>query len=140
MDIEDLNDGIYLFRFHHEHDLHRIMTEGPWNYDGSLLLLHELKAGENPRTVPLHLIPFWIQVHDLPFDYFSEVVDHQYMRIQVELDVRHPLKRTKKVRLHRDISALCKFRYERLQSFCFICGILGHTDKYCEAHFHFPAD
>ncbi|CAN0917590.1 hypothetical protein LINGRAHAP2_LOCUS30387 [Linum grandiflorum] len=113
------------------------MTEGPWNYDGRLVLLHELKAGENPRTVPLHLIPFWIQVHDLPFDYFSEEVgsilgnyagryvdydpkNHrrmwvdQYMRIQVELDVRRPLKRTKKVRLHGDISILCKFRYERL--------------------------
>ncbi|CAN1238628.1 hypothetical protein LINGRAPRIM_LOCUS2148 [Linum grandiflorum] len=50
------------------------MMEGPWNYGGPLLLLHELKAGENPRTVPLHLIPFWIQVHDLPFDYFSEAV------------------------------------------------------------------
>ncbi|CAN0863342.1 hypothetical protein LINGRAHAP2_LOCUS8674 [Linum grandiflorum] len=62
------------------------------------------------------------------------------MRIQVELDVRRPLKRTKKVRLHSDISALCKFRYERLQSFCFICSIMGHTDKYFEAHFHFPAD
>ncbi|CAN0839817.1 hypothetical protein LINGRAHAP2_LOCUS2675 [Linum grandiflorum] len=62
------------------------------------------------------------------------------MRIQVELDVWRPLKRTKKVRLHGEVSAVCKFRYERLQSFCFICGIMGHTDKYCEAHFHFPAD
>ncbi|CAN0859768.1 hypothetical protein LINGRAHAP2_LOCUS7755 [Linum grandiflorum] len=62
------------------------------------------------------------------------------MRIQVELDVRRPLKSTKKVRLHGDVSAVCKFRYERLQSFCFICGIMGHTDKYCEAHFHFPVD
>ncbi|CAN0898831.1 hypothetical protein LINGRAHAP2_LOCUS19930 [Linum grandiflorum] len=62
------------------------------------------------------------------------------MRIQVELDVRRPLKRTKKVLLHGEARVLCKYRYERLQSFCFICGIMGHTDKYCEAHFHFPAD
>ncbi|CAN0825104.1 hypothetical protein LINGRAHAP2_LOCUS305 [Linum grandiflorum] len=62
------------------------------------------------------------------------------MRIQVELDVRRPLKRTKKVRLHGNISALCKFCYERLHSFCFICGIMGHIDKYCEANFHFPVD
>ncbi|CAN0928224.1 hypothetical protein LINGRAHAP2_LOCUS36349 [Linum grandiflorum] len=62
------------------------------------------------------------------------------MRIRVELDVRRPLKCTKKVRLHGEVSAVCTFCYERLQSFCFICGIMGHIDKYCEAHFHFPAD
>ncbi|CAN0900615.1 hypothetical protein LINGRAHAP2_LOCUS20936 [Linum grandiflorum] len=62
------------------------------------------------------------------------------MRIQVELDVRRPLKRGKIVGLHGDVKAQCKFRYERLQSFCYICGIMGHIDKYCETHFHFPAD
>ncbi|CAN0883997.1 hypothetical protein LINGRAHAP2_LOCUS14710 [Linum grandiflorum] len=54
----------------------------------------------------------------------------QYMRIQVELDVRNPLKRGKIVRLHGDVSILCKFRYERLQTFCYICGIMGHSKKY----------
>ncbi|CAN0825978.1 hypothetical protein LINGRAHAP2_LOCUS555 [Linum grandiflorum] len=62
------------------------------------------------------------------------------MRIQVELDVRRPLKRDKKVFLYGDKRVLCKFRYERLQNFCYIYGIMGHTDKYCEAHFHFPAE
>ncbi|CAN0858396.1 hypothetical protein LINGRAHAP2_LOCUS7227 [Linum grandiflorum] len=139
------------------------MKDGPWNYDGRLLLLHEILAGEDPKMVPFHLIPFWVQVHDLPFDYLSEgagrilgnsasrYLDYdpknslklwadQYMRIQVELDVRRPLKRNVKVRLHGEERALCKFRYERLQNFCYICGIMGHTDKYCEAHFHFPAE
>ncbi|CAN0859242.1 hypothetical protein LINGRAHAP2_LOCUS7613 [Linum grandiflorum] len=110
------------------------MKDGPWNYDDHLLLLHELKVGEDPKMVPLHLIPFWVQVqvHDLPFDYFSEEVGRilgnsagryidydpknscklwadQYMRIQVELDVRRPLKCDKKVRLHGEERALCKF-------------------------------
>ncbi|CAN0829496.1 hypothetical protein LINGRAHAP2_LOCUS1142 [Linum grandiflorum] len=139
------------------------MKDGPWNYDGRLLLLHELKEGEDPKTVPFNLIPFWVQVHDLPFDYFSKDVGRilgnyagkyldydpknyrklwadQYMCILVELDLCRPLKRDKKVRLHGEERALCKFRYERLQIFCYICGIMGHLDKYCEAHFHFPAE
>ncbi|CAN0913299.1 hypothetical protein LINGRAHAP2_LOCUS27837 [Linum grandiflorum] len=62
------------------------------------------------------------------------------MRIQVELDVRKPLKRGKRVRLHGDVSVLCKFRYERLQTFCYICGIMGHSEKYYETHFHIPTD
>ncbi|CAN0928101.1 hypothetical protein LINGRAHAP2_LOCUS36273 [Linum grandiflorum] len=38
------------------------------------------------------------------------------------------------------MSAICSFKYERLQTFCYICGIMGHVDKYCETHFHLPAD
>ncbi|CAN0924595.1 hypothetical protein LINGRAHAP2_LOCUS34280 [Linum grandiflorum] len=62
------------------------------------------------------------------------------MRIQVELDVRRPLRMTKKVRLHGDISTVCSFKYERLQTFCYICGIMGHAKKYCETHYHLPAN
>ncbi|CAN0839367.1 hypothetical protein LINGRAHAP2_LOCUS2555 [Linum grandiflorum] len=62
------------------------------------------------------------------------------MRIQVELDVRRPLRRTKKVRLQGDISTVCNFKYERLQTFCYICGIMGHAEKYCKTHYHLPAD
>lgn len=25
------------------------------------------------------------------------------------------------------------FKYERLPSFCFYCGIIGHSDKFCES-------
>ncbi|CAN0881776.1 hypothetical protein LINGRAHAP2_LOCUS14430 [Linum grandiflorum] len=62
------------------------------------------------------------------------------MRIQDELDVRRPLRMTKKERLHGDISTKCNFKYERLQTFCYICGIMGHAEKYCETHYHLPAN
>ncbi|CAN1238084.1 hypothetical protein LINGRAPRIM_LOCUS2033 [Linum grandiflorum] len=159
--IEDLNDGHYLFRFQHEVDICRVMKDGPWNFNGSLLILHELKPGEKPKSVPFTKVPFWVQVHDIPFDHFSEATGKilgdkvgrylnydpinkvhlwpdQYMRIQVELDVRQPLRKSKN--LHGDITTTCTFTYERLQTFCFICGIMGHAEKYCETHYHLPAD
>ncbi|CAN0887211.1 hypothetical protein LINGRAHAP2_LOCUS15564 [Linum grandiflorum] len=49
LEIEDLDDGHYLSRFQREVDLRRIINEGPWNFNGSLLILHELQVEENPK-------------------------------------------------------------------------------------------
>ncbi|CAN0871731.1 hypothetical protein LINGRAHAP2_LOCUS9930 [Linum grandiflorum] len=61
------------------------------------------------------------------------------MRVLVELDVRKPLRQETKVRLHDDVQLMCPLRYERLQTFCYICDIMGHIDKFCEVKFRLPA-
>ncbi|CAN0881472.1 hypothetical protein LINGRAHAP2_LOCUS14259 [Linum grandiflorum] len=52
------------------------------------------------------------------------------MRVRVELDVCKPLRRETKVRLHDDVQLMCPLCYERLQTFCYIYGIMGPTDKF----------
>ncbi|CAN1731167.1 hypothetical protein LINPERHAP1_LOCUS1148 [Linum perenne] len=62
------------------------------------------------------------------------------MRIQAELDIRKPLRREKKLRAEGGESLKCRFRYERLPNFCYICGRMGHIDRYCEVLFQVPED
>ncbi|CAN1744279.1 hypothetical protein LINPERHAP1_LOCUS2066 [Linum perenne] len=62
------------------------------------------------------------------------------MRLRVTLDVRQPLKREKRVRRNQGASVLCKFRYEKLPNFCYICGKLGHIDRYCEVLYRVSGD
>lgn len=55
-----------------------------------------------------------------------------YMRIRVNIDVLKSLK--KEIKLHKSGRKwrMVTFKYERLGTFSFVCGILGHNDKSCE--------
>lgn len=97
---------------------------------------------------------FWIQIHNLPIGFMSEFVGktlgnyigefldydpsndscvwRTYMRIHVKVDVRQPLKKNRKVRMEGGDWCLVQFKYEKLTSFCFICGLLGHVEQYCD--------
>ena len=54
-----------------------------------------------------------------------------YMRIRVSIDVRKPLKQRLRLKNEGGEWFWVEFKYERLNTFCFICGLLGHTEKLC---------
>lgn len=55
-----------------------------------------------------------------------------YLQIRVQLDVRVPLKRRKKIIFPNGGFTYVCFKYERLTLFCFYCGRLGHSDSFCQ--------
>ena len=63
-----------------------------------------------------------------------------YMRIRVSIDVRKPLKRRMRLKKSGGDWVWIDFKYERLQVFCFICGLLGHTERQCLSLYDYPDD
>lgn len=85
------------------------------------------------------MLLFWVQVHDLPAGFFSEIVgkaladyigsfvssdakniyslEIPYMHIKVCLDIWQPLKKGKKVRKSGGDWIVCSFCYEKLPTF-----------------------
>ncbi|KAL0378893.1 UNVERIFIED_CONTAM: hypothetical protein Sradi_3194800 [Sesamum radiatum] len=57
------------------------------------------------------------------------------LRIRVGLSVKQPLKRALKLQSPSWDELLVWFTYKLLPNFCYLCGRLGHIDKYCETHF-----
>ena len=51
------------------------------------------------------------------------------MRIRVSIDVRQPLKRRIRLKKAGGDWMWVDFKDERLNVFCFICSLLGHTEK-----------
>lgn len=62
------------------------------------------------------------------------------MRIRVRVDVHQSLKKDRKVRIAGGEWSLVKFKYEKLETFCFVCGRIGHFEQSCEALFAMEED
>ncbi|MBA0643755.1 hypothetical protein Goklo_028017 [Gossypium klotzschianum] len=117
--ILDLGEEMFLFKFFHKMDLERVLKGSPWTFNNHLLMLHWLEKKEDPLKVPLIFVCFWVQIHEVPPGFYIETLTRQiegflgnflefdgtnlgkrlctYLRIRVQLDVRRPLKRKKKV-------------------------------------------
>lgn len=72
--IKEIGHGRIMCQFYHALDVKRILDGGSWTFGNQPLLVHKLKLEENPRTVPLTKLPFWIRVNDVSAGYFTEKV------------------------------------------------------------------
>ncbi|KAM7462720.1 hypothetical protein LguiA_030841 [Lonicera macranthoides] len=158
--IKELSPNLFLFQFGHEVDMNRVINDGPWSFDQHLLVLRRLENGVSPHQVQLFHAEFWVQVYNLPVGFMSEkVAEHignyigtfveadrnnfnggrrEFMRIRVSLDIRKSLKTRMKIQKEGEGSSWINFKYERLPGFCFFCGVIGHSDRFCELFIDFP--
>lgn len=154
INIKDLKPGLFLLQFYHKDDMQWVLSNGPWTFDGALLVTNVIKVGEDPTRVSLFEVDFWIQIHDLPVGYMSEVMGKQlgnffgsflqydsknnssiwreFMRLRVRVDVRKPLKRRKKIYKKDKTEVMVTCKYEKLGDFCFVCGLLSYTERFCQ--------
>ncbi|XP_019161420.1 PREDICTED: uncharacterized protein LOC109158056 [Ipomoea nil] len=151
--ITELQPNLFQFVFHHRTDVQRVLDEGPWSFENCTLLCKEVKNGQLPEDMVLDTVELWVQVYNLPVGYntvpvleqtgnflgkFLKVDERQikgplkaFYRVRVSMPVDKPLKRRMKL-IRRDKSwGWVNFKYERLHTFCFFCGLLGHLEKFC---------
>ena len=126
------------------------------------ICIHHLMPNESLAIILLHSLDFWVQIRNLPVGFMSTQVGKQfsdfvgkfiqydetnntsfgasYMRVKVQIDVSQPLKRWKNIFLSNGSSSQVLFKYERLGLFCFLCGKVGHSERFCDFHFSMAID
>lgn len=146
------NNG-FIFQLFHEKDVQRILHDGLWPFENATLVLKRLNDGDQSTNVVLDCVNYWIQVHDLPCGFMTErIAEHignslgifvqndpnnfggnwrSYMRIRVAIDINRPLRKKLKLRQNGGEWAWVVFKYERLYTFCYFCGRVGHSEKFC---------
>lgn len=155
--IKQVYVNLFVFQFYHEIDLNRVIDGSPWSFNRKVLLIGRMNKNMNPRCVPLDAIDLWVQVHDMQPGFMTKIIMkeignqvgkyisscasnykgvwREYMRIRVTIDITKPLKRRINVRQTGNEWSWITFKYENVPTFCFICGIFGHTDKFCSKIF-----
>ncbi|KAK2973210.1 hypothetical protein RJ640_024497 [Escallonia rubra] len=152
--MKQVGENLILVQFFHRLDKQRVMEGSPWSFDKQLLILKEYDGDTQPSEIDLKCSPFWIQIHNLPFNQMEkgmgeaigrkcgEVLEldvngdgigwGRCLRVRVLLDVSMPLKRGTMVHGAGSGPHWVHFQYERLTNFCYRCGVVGHHFGECE--------
>lgn len=158
--IKEVDVNLYLFQFYHEIDIKRVVDGSPWSFNRKTLIIARMKEGDIPRSVSLNTLDLWVQIYDLRAGFMSERVIKEvgnyignfieswsgnfevgwkeYFHVRVKMNLSIPLKRRMKLRKSGEEWVWISFKYENVPTFCFICGILGHSDKFCSRLFDTP--
>lgn len=153
MEIHDLGGQRYSFVFFYVLDLHKVIEGGPWTFEQSLLVYKKLEGNENPLQVRLDTMEIWVQVYDIPTWMISDRVLQSignyvgcfikldpnnifgawrpYVRVRDRMEINKPLKRRMIIKKDGEEWSWVNFKYERLSTFCFFCGLLGHSERDC---------
>lgn len=129
-----------------------LMFKGPWAVNGIILQLAPWQPYFEPAFTKLSTAAVWIQLHNLPVEFWegesletvcslfgkllkiddltSSLSRSRFARICVEIDLAKPLKQGFWIGddEHRVFVVVL---YERLPTFCYKCGIVGHGTNNC---------
>ncbi|XP_041010287.1 uncharacterized protein LOC121254353 [Juglans microcarpa x Juglans regia] len=150
---KDIGDLRFLIEFQLLSDKEKVLGGRPWFFNRNLVSLQEIDETIPLNSVKFQFEPFWVQLHGLPLAAMSEEIGENLassighvlhveadsdgmawgkcMRVRVAVDLYKPLLRGKWVQLDEQ-KYWVSLKYERLQSFCFHCGILAHKLKGCQ--------
>ncbi|KAL8462731.1 hypothetical protein ACS0TY_033667 [Phlomoides rotata] len=150
---KEIGKNLFSFQFRSVADMQGILSHEPWHFDKNIILLKELGGGEQPSTIKFTTATFWIRIYDLPLlarwmksvtqlgKFLGEMVEvdlaslegvSHSIRIKVRVDFRKPLRKGILLEMREAKQAWVEFKYERLPSFFYLCGLLGHMRWECD--------
>jgi hypothetical protein len=132
----------------------KALEERPWVFSNELLVLSELDDSKAIDEIEFNFIPIWIRFQKLPIRLMNKEVGEllgnevgeclevdvgdgdvmigSFLRVKIRLDIRKPLMRGVTVQVGAaGVEKWCPIIYEFLPDFCYICGLIGHSDKAC---------
>lgn len=152
--VSDMGLNMFLFTFPSEEIIKNIMARSPWAVMNYIMSLQRWSPEVAVAEINFNKVPIWVQIHGLPFGAMTvinaskimklvgeimEVEDplvngvllRSFMRARINFDIQNPLPTGCWVPRKNHPKTWIMFRYEKLQGFCYSCGVIGHEQKDC---------
>lgn len=148
----ELGHNFYQFVFSVQEEKEKVLMKQPWFFDNQIMVLHHWMQNLTPQDPIFKRVPMWIQVKGLPTHWSSKEVgwklgkvfpscmnvvlpefgskEGKLLKMLVEINLDIPLLRGTKLKLGTEC-VWVEFRYEKVPTFCFYCGIIGHSERTC---------
>ncbi|KAF9597597.1 hypothetical protein IFM89_019965 [Coptis chinensis] len=130
-----------------------VLHNGPWMLEGQVFSIKEWCRGWSLEDYQFDLVKFWVQVWDLPKERINKAnvwkigaelgkvvevdiscppeFNQQVARIRIEMDVKERLQKDQQIKLETGEEIVVRFKYEKLEVFCYFCGVIGHDQLAC---------
>ena len=154
LSIVDLAENCFMFNFLDDELPKRIIEDSPWYVMGHLLSLQWWCPWTSISEVSYNLVPFWVQIHGIPLEALTvkatkkigqrlgglmdaEEPMHEgkllrsCLRMRITIDITQPLTIGFWVPMKEKGNVWVLVKYEKLQDYCYTCGIIGHDQKMC---------
>lgn len=154
VNIREVENNIFIFSFDSMDDCYRVMRDRPWLITGALLIMQEWNTMLTLEDLRWNLCPFWIQLHGVPLggmtcknvvvmggkvgkvlEYEKPIVNgmvmREFLRVKVMVDISVPLVEGFWISGPKSKKLWIRVRYEKLQDFCYKCGIVDHDFRDC---------
>ena len=145
-----IENGLFVVQFANVRDKEKVLSGRPWTFDQNLVMLNDIDGEQQPSSIAMTMCPFWIRLYNLPMGCRSEkhirlvaggvgdvvevdsdgVVWDTSTRVRVVVDISKPLRRMQTISTSKG-PALIEIKYERLPTFCYGCGVIGHIERDC---------
>ncbi|KAJ0982024.1 hypothetical protein J5N97_010279 [Dioscorea zingiberensis] len=150
--ISDMPNGYLLIRCETEDVKDHLLFGGPWTVHGITLQLAPWQPCFEPAFTRLTKAMVWVQLHNLPVDFWDgdslETHTESIGRLIKIDECTASLSRTRFVRACFEIDLACPLKrgfwledgdrrifvmvlYERIPTFCYSCGVVGHGASSC---------
>lgn len=151
---ESLGENKFVFYFPNVAVKRRVLLEGPWLFNGALVVLVEPKEVGDLARLDFSKQEFWIRFYNVPLlgmsktmafrigETVGRVVDvdlgasglcfGRYLRVRVVIDLSQPLRRTAALEVVPNENPITMLLvYEKLPLMCLNCGEIGHLVREC---------
>ncbi|XP_074303532.1 uncharacterized protein LOC141637988 [Silene latifolia] len=152
--IVDVKEKIFVFKFPDLREKEKVLAGQPWHFDKSVWCFNEPNEDGKMTDVPLHRLPIWARIYDLPISGRSNDSNIQRLsgqlgtfvakgedeedgvdraiRIRVLHDVHNPVKSSVAIKMRGGDVVRFDVKYEKLPNFCYGCGLIVHGERDCD--------